>query len=96
MLPDGLRPALIGLGLGLLLSILVTRVLQSMLFGTKPLDPVVFSGVIATLLALFWTASLPHGMLPGYIQCKRFDPSSTGPYVSFERSMGRNDSIGER
>ena len=42
MLVDGLRPALFGLGLGLAGSLAATRIFQSMLFGTKPLDPVVF------------------------------------------------------
>jgi putative ABC transport system permease protein len=52
MLMDGLRPALFGLGLGLVMSFAATRIFQSMLFGTKPLDPMVLSGVIATLLAV--------------------------------------------
>lgn len=52
MLVDGLRPAVLGLGLGLMVSLAATRILQSMLFGTKPLDLMVFSGVIATLLAV--------------------------------------------
>jgi predicted permease len=58
MLIDGLRPALFGLGLGLLMSFAATRIFQSMLFGTKPLDPVVLSGVIATLLAVAVLACL--------------------------------------
>ena len=58
MLMDGLRPALFGLGLGLVMSFAATRILQSMLFGTKPLDPVVLSGVIATLLAVAVLACL--------------------------------------
>jgi predicted permease len=58
MLFDGLRPALFGLGLGLLLSFAATRIFQSMLFGTKPLDPVVLSAVIATLLAVAVLACL--------------------------------------
>lgn len=58
MLIDGLRPALFGLGLGLVMSVVATRILQSMLFGTKPLDPVVLSGVIATLLAVAVLACL--------------------------------------
>jgi predicted permease len=58
MLFDGLRPALFGLGLGLVASILATRIFQSMLFGTKPLDPVVLGGVIATLLAVAVLACL--------------------------------------
>ncbi len=44
-----LRPALFGLGLRLLLSFAATRIYQSMLSGTRPLDPVVLSGVVATL-----------------------------------------------
>ena len=57
---DGLRlrPALFGLGLGLLLSFAATRIFQSMLSGTRPLDPVVLSGVIATLLAVAVLACL--------------------------------------
>jgi putative ABC transport system permease protein len=58
LLLDGLRPALFGLGLGLVASFATTRILQSMLFGTKPLDPVVLSGVIATLLAVAVLACL--------------------------------------
>lgn len=50
MLVDGLRPALIGLLLGLAASAATTRQIQSMLYGTEPLDPVVFVGVAATLL----------------------------------------------
>jgi predicted permease len=58
MLVDGLRPALFGLGLGLVASFAATRILQSMLFGTKPLDPVVLSGVAGTLLAVAILACL--------------------------------------
>ncbi|HVU46632.1 MAG TPA: ABC transporter permease [Terracidiphilus sp.] len=58
MLVDGLRPALFGLGLGLALSLAATRIFQSMLFGTKPLDPAVFSGVVATLLVVAVLACL--------------------------------------
>jgi putative ABC transport system permease protein len=46
---DGRFPKLFGLGLGLLLSFAATRIYESMLSGTKPLDPVVLSGVVATL-----------------------------------------------
>ena len=58
MLVDGLRPALFGLGLGLAMSFAATRIFQSMLFGTKALDPVVLSSVIATLLAVAVLACL--------------------------------------
>ena len=39
MLVDGLRPAVIGLAIGLSLSAVVTREIQSLLYGTRPLDP---------------------------------------------------------
>ncbi len=52
MLLDGLHPALFGLGLGLALSAAATRVVQSMLYGMKPLDPLVFGLVAVTLLAV--------------------------------------------
>ena len=69
MLVAGLRPALIGLGLGLVLSLAATRIFQSLLFGTKPLDPVVLTGVIATLLAVAVLASL----VPAW-RASRLDP----------------------
>ncbi len=58
MLADGLRPALFGLGLGLVGSVAATRIFQSMLFGSKPLDLTVLSAVIATLLAVAILACL--------------------------------------
>lgn len=60
MLFDGLRPALYGLALGVGLSLAVTRVVQSMLFGAKPLDPTVYVAVACTLLLVAVLAcSLP-------------------------------------
>ncbi len=50
MLADGLRPALVGLGIGLAACAAVTRLIASMLFGTRPLDPTVLSLVAAALL----------------------------------------------
>jgi putative ABC transport system permease protein len=58
ILVDGLRPALFGLGLGLVGGVATTRIFQSMLFGTKPLDPVVLASVVATLLAVAVLACL--------------------------------------
>jgi macrolide transport system ATP-binding/permease protein len=50
LLLDGLRPAFIGLALGVIVSVAVARSIRSMLYGTLPLDPVVFSSVILALL----------------------------------------------
>jgi putative ABC transport system permease protein len=51
-LADGLRPAIFGLALGLAASAAAVRLIQSMLYKTEPLDPVVFATVAATLLTV--------------------------------------------
>jgi predicted permease len=58
MLLDGLGPALLGLGFGLVGGVAATRIFQSMLFGTKPLDLVVLTGAVGTLLAVAVLACL--------------------------------------
>jgi putative ABC transport system permease protein len=50
VLLDGLRPAVIGLALGLAASAGVVRLIRSMLYETKPLDASVFAIVAAILL----------------------------------------------
>jgi predicted permease len=50
VLVDGLRPALLGLIIGIAASLAVTRLMGSVLYGTSPLDASVFLSVIATLL----------------------------------------------
>jgi putative ABC transport system permease protein len=52
MLRDGLRPAIYGLVLGLGASVGVARLIQSLLFGTRPFDPGVFALVTVTLLVV--------------------------------------------
>lgn len=58
MLLDGMRPALLGLGIGVMASVAATRVFASMLFDTKAVDPLVFCGVAAMLLAVAVLACL--------------------------------------
>ena len=48
---DGVRPAAIGLALGLCASVALTREIQSQPYGTQPLDPGVF-GLVALALLL--------------------------------------------
>ncbi len=69
MLFDGLRPALLGLVFGLVAGMATTRLFASMLFGTKPLDPVVIGTVVITLLAVAVVACL----LPAW-RASRLDP----------------------
>lgn len=52
MLSDGLQPAFYGLVLGLFASIGTVRLIESMLYVTRPLDPGIFAGVSATLLSI--------------------------------------------
>ena len=66
---DGLRPALMGLVLGLAGSAAVVRLIKSMLYETSPLDPVVFAAVAGTLLAVAALAC----MLPAW-RASRLDP----------------------
>lgn len=49
MLLDGLKPACVGLGIGLFGGMLASRVLRGMLYAIKPLDPAVFVGVTLLL-----------------------------------------------
>ena len=50
MLFDGLRPVLIGLVIGLLAGGTAASFIQSILYGTDPLDPIVLSIMVASLL----------------------------------------------
>jgi len=69
MLWDGMRPAIIGLVLGLAASTIGIREIQSMLFGTRPLDPDVFISVTVTLLLVAAIASV----VPAW-RASRLDP----------------------
>jgi len=69
MLTDGLRPALFGLVLGLAASAAATRLIRSLLYGTQPLDPIVFVLVTVALLAVATLACL----LPAW-RASRLDP----------------------
>lgn len=52
MLVDGLRPAFIGVVVGLGASAASVQLIRSMLYGTRPLDPAVFASVTGLLLAV--------------------------------------------
>ena len=69
VLIDGLKPALIGLVLGLSASAGVVRLIRSMLYDTRPLDPAVFAAVAAALLLVAGMACV----LPAW-RASRLDP----------------------
>jgi predicted permease len=66
---DGLRPALLGLILGLTASTGATQLIRSMLYGTKPYDPPVIATVIFTLLLIALIACI----FPAW-RASRLDP----------------------
>jgi putative ABC transport system permease protein len=52
MLMDGMRPAFLGLVVGLAASLEAGRLMRDLLYEIKPLDPAVFAAVAAALLAV--------------------------------------------
>ncbi|HKR26865.1 MAG TPA: ABC transporter permease [Acidobacteriaceae bacterium] len=58
VLLDGLKPALMGLVLGLAGSVGAVQLVRSMLYATRPLDPAVFALVSVVLLAVAVAACL--------------------------------------
>jgi len=69
VLMDGLRPALLGLVLGLGASVATTRGIQALLYGTQPLDGWVFAEVSIALLLVTTAACI----LPAW-RASRLDP----------------------
>lgn len=69
MLRDGMQPALIGLALGLATTAAVTRMIQSMLYETQPLDLEIFGLAALTLIAVAAAACL----IPAW-RAARLDP----------------------
>jgi putative ABC transport system permease protein len=57
MMAGSMRFVIAGMVLGLAGSAAVSRILQSLLFGVSPLDPVVFAGVSALLACVAALAS---------------------------------------
>jgi predicted permease len=69
MLMDGVSPALLGLFLGLGASAATGRLIASMLYETKPLDPAVFAAVAAMLFVVAAVACI----VPAW-RASRVDP----------------------
>lgn len=69
MLGDGMQPAIYGLVLGLVASLGAVRLIESMLYGMKPLDPGIFAAAAATLLMVAALACL----VPAW-RASRVDP----------------------
>ena len=57
VLMDGLRPVAIGLAIGLAGGAAAGMLIRSILYGTRPLDPVVFAAMVGSLLVTAMIAS---------------------------------------
>lgn len=57
VLRDGMRPVIVGLVVGVAGGAAVGLLIRSLLYGTKPIDPLVFAGMILMLLAVAAIAS---------------------------------------
>ena len=72
ILRRGLILAVTGLGIGIFVSVLLTRFISEMLYGVQPLDPLTFVGVSAVLLMV----SLIASSVPAF-RAARLDPMRT-------------------
>jgi ABC-type antimicrobial peptide transport system permease subunit len=68
----GLTLALIGLGTGLVVSVMTTRLLSGMLYRIQPSDPVTFAAMTGVLLLV----SLAASSIPAY-RAAQMDPIET-------------------
>ena len=67
---QGMRPAIVGLGGGLLLATFGGRLLEAVLFNVNPRDPIVFGGVSALMFVVtFVAAAVPA------VRASRVDPA---------------------
>jgi len=57
VLVQGLRLAAVGIGVGLVTGVLLTRLMRGLLFGVDPLDPITFAAVAMVLTAVALLAS---------------------------------------
>jgi putative ABC transport system permease protein len=71
VLRGGLRLVLLGVALGLLGALALTRLLQSLLFGVTAHDPLIFAGIAALLVAVGAAACLVPAL-----RATRIDPIS--------------------
>jgi ABC-type antimicrobial peptide transport system permease subunit len=58
VLRQGIRPAVAGIALGLALSLLGARLLESLLYGIVPYDPLTLATATATLAGVVFAATL--------------------------------------
>jgi putative ABC transport system permease protein len=72
---EGMKPTLLGVGIGVVGALLLGRVLSSLVYGVKPTDPVTFLAVAFLLVLIALFASI----LPAY-RATKVDPMSALRY----------------
>ncbi|HEU4413201.1 MAG TPA: ABC transporter permease [Candidatus Angelobacter sp.] len=70
ILLDGMRPVFVGLIIGLAGGAVAGVLIKSILFGTRPLDPIVFAGMVGSLLL----TAIIAGAVPALRAC-RIEPT---------------------
>jgi predicted permease len=71
VLKQGMLPAVVGIGIGLVVAAFVTRVMRSLLFHVEPNDPLTFAAIALMLLAISALACY----LPA-LRATRIDPTT--------------------
>jgi predicted permease len=69
---EGTRVVLVGVGIGIVAAVASTRLLGTLLFGVKAMDPIVFAAMSATMMAM--------GVLASYMPARR--ASSIDPIIA--------------
>jgi putative ABC transport system permease protein len=75
---DGTRPALIGMGLGLVFAFLMARLMSKILVGVSPMDPRAFVGGTLVLAPRWGRASSPPVGRWASTPCRRSERSEGG------------------
>jgi putative ABC transport system permease protein len=57
VLRQAVTMVMLGLSVGVIAALLMTRVLRTLLFAVSPTDPAVFAGIIVLLAATAWLAT---------------------------------------
>jgi predicted permease len=69
---DGMKPILIGIGVGLAAALALSRLIASLIFGVQPTDPLTFTAVTLVLISVGILANI----LPAYL-ATRIEPVRT-------------------
>ena len=74
---QGARVVILGVAIGAVVAVAMTRALGGLLFGIEALDAVTFLGMSAAMLGVgFWRATCPPDPRPKWIRSKRCESNS--------------------